>query len=103
MRMNQIERLRRKREYLVEQRYLRVIQIETMIAEFGRICADLGQQIETEEKRVRISDPAHFAYPTYARAARERRARIERSASALRIELDTLRCSDMVSDSQVAA
>ena len=55
------------------------------------MCVDLGQQIEVEEKRARISDPAHFAYPTYAKAARERRAKVKRSVDALRIELDRLR------------
>ena len=32
-----------------------------MIAQFNRICADLGQQIDAEETRARISDPTHFA------------------------------------------
>ena len=62
-----------------------------MIAEFERICIDLGQQIEAEEVRTRISDPTHFAYPMYAKAARERRAKVQRSADALRIELGRLR------------
>src|SRR5450759_3338671 len=39
----------------------------------------------------RVYDPTHFAYPTYAKAARERRAKLQRSADALRIELDRLR------------
>jgi hypothetical protein len=58
-----------------------------MIAEFDRICIDLGHQIEAEEMRARIFDPTHFAYPTYARAARERRAKVQLSAEALRNEL----------------
>jgi hypothetical protein len=62
-----------------------------MIDQFDRICVDLGQQIAAEEARARISDPTHFAYPTYAKAARERRAKLQRSADALRIELDKLR------------
>ena len=62
-----------------------------MIAQFDRICADLGQQIDAKETRARISDPTHFAYPTYAKAARERRAKLQRSADALKIELDKLR------------
>jgi hypothetical protein len=62
-----------------------------MISEFERICIDLGHQIEAEETRARIYDPTHFAYPTYPKAARERRAKLQRSADALRIELDRLR------------
>ena len=84
------EHLRRSKEFEVAQNRLRANQIETMIAEFDRMCIDLGQQIESEETRVRIYDPTHFAYPTYAKAARERRAKLQRSSDALRIELDRL-------------
>src|SRR5450631_2527936 len=91
MTANQSERLRRSKEFEVALNRLRVNQIETMIAEFDRICIDLGQQIAAEETRARISDPTHFAYPMYAKAARERRANLQRSADALKIELDKLR------------
>ena len=104
MRVNQTERLRRSREFEVKQSRLRASQIETMIAQFDRICADLGQQIDAEETRARISDPTHFAYPTYAKAARERRAKLQRSADALKIELDKLRFEmSEVANPQVAA
>ncbi len=85
------EHLRRSNEFEVAQNRLRSNQIETMIAEFERICTDLGQEIEADEKRARISDPTHFAYPTYAKAARERRTKVQRSADALRMELERLR------------
>ena len=62
-----------------------------MIAEFDRMCIELGQQIEAEETRARINDPKHFAYPTYAKAARERRAKLQLSTAGLRFELDRLR------------
>jgi phage-related minor tail protein len=91
MRANQSERLRRSKESEVNHNRLRAHQIETMIAEFDRMCVDLGQQIEAEEKRTRISDPTHFAYSTYAKAVRERRARVQQSVGALRIELERLR------------
>ncbi len=91
MRANHSERLRRSKEFEVNHNRLRAHQIETMIAEFDRMCVDLGQQIEAEEKRTRISDPTHFAYSTYAKAARERRARVRQSVDALRIELERLR------------
>jgi hypothetical protein len=91
MRANQSEHLRRSKEFNVAQSRLRANQIETMIAEFERICIDLGHQIGAEETRARIYDPTHFAYPTYAKAARERRAKVQRSADALRIELNRLK------------
>ena len=87
---NQSELLRRGKDFEVAQNRLRAHQIETMIAEFDRICIDLGHQIEAEESRARIFDPTHFAYPTYAKAARERRAKVQLSAEALRNELDRL-------------
>ena len=91
MRANQSERFRRSREFEVNQSRCRANQIETMMVEFDQMCVDLGHQIEAEEMRVRIYDPTHFAYPTCAMAARERRAKLQRSADALRIELDRLR------------
>ena len=104
MRVNQTERLRRSRKFEANLSRLRANQIETMIAQFDRICADLGQQIDAEETRARISDPTHFAYPTYAKAARERRTKLQRSTDALRIELDKLRFeTNEVANSQVAA
>ena len=91
MKANQSERLRRSKEFEVAQNHLRANQIETMIAAFYRMCIYLGQQIEAEEKRARITDPTHFAYPTYAKAVRARRAKLQWSIDALKIELDRLR------------
>jgi flagellar protein FliJ len=90
MTANKSEILRRKFEFEATQNRLRTSQIETMISALDRMCADLGQQIEVEEKRAGISDPTHFAYPTYAKAARERCAKIQKSAKALRIEVERL-------------
>ena len=91
MRRNQVQRLLRIKEFELNHDRLRAAQIETMIAEFDQICADLTQQIQTEEARVRIFDLKHFAYPTVARAARDRRAKIQQTADAFRIELERIR------------
>ena len=104
MKANQSERLRRSKEFEVGQNRWRANQIETVIAEFNRMCIDLGHQIEAEEKRARISDPTHFAYPTYAKAARERRAKLQWSTDALKIDLDKLRFeANEVPNRQIAA
>jgi vacuolar-type H+-ATPase subunit I/STV1 len=104
MKANQSERLRRSKEFEVGQNRWRANQIETVIAEFDRMCIDLGHQIEAEEKRARISDPTHFAYPTYAKAARERRAKLQRSTDAFKIDLDKLRFeANEVPNRQIAA
>lgn len=91
MKASQSESLRRSRQFALNHGRRRASQIETMIVEFDRICLDLGQQIEAEEVRARIDDPMHFAYPTSAKAARERRTKLQRSVDALRAELDRLR------------
>jgi flagellar export protein FliJ len=53
--------------------------------------ADLDREILTEQERAGISDPAHFAYPTYARAAMTRRDNLRRSADELKVQLDDAR------------
>ena len=94
MNAKQSERFRRNKEFEVDRNRWRANQIETMIAEFNRICIDLGHWIEAEEMRVRISDPTHFAYPTYAKAARERCVKLQRSMDVLKSELDRLRSGE---------
>ena len=74
----------RLKRFQVEERRRRVQQIEAMIAEFHRMATDLDREIANEETRSGISDPAHFAYPTYARAAATRRDNLKRSADELK-------------------
>lgn len=74
----------RLKRFQVEERRRRVQQIEAMIADFHRMASDLDREIATEEARSGISDPSHFAYPTYARAAATRRDNLKRSADELK-------------------
>lgn len=90
MKINRIKTLGLDGEFGLRRRRRQATQIETMIADMDRMCIDLGRQIEAEETRSRIHDPDHFAYPTYAKAARERRINIQHSMDALRAELDKL-------------
>ncbi|GJE01819.1 flagellar export protein FliJ [Methylobacterium isbiliense] len=85
--MKSRETLIRLRRFQVDEKRRRVTQIETMIADFARMAAELDREIAQEEQRAGISDPAHFAYPTYARAAAQRRDNIRRSASDLDAQL----------------
>jgi flagellar export protein FliJ len=59
-----------------------------MIAEFERIATELEREIKTEQDRAGIHDPAHFAYPTYAKAAIQRRENLKRSADELKGQLN---------------
>ena len=72
--MKSRDTLIRLKKFQVEERRRRVAQIEGMIAEFDRMAGDLEREIKTEQDRAGIHDPAHFAYPTYAKAAMVRRA-----------------------------
>ena len=49
---------------------------------------DLEREIKTEQERAGINDPAHFAYPTYAKAAIQRRENLKRSADELKVQLN---------------
>lgn len=85
--MKSRDTLIRLRRFQVDEKRRRVTQIEMMIADFARMAAELDREIAQEEQRAGISDPAHFAYPTYARAAAQRRDNIRHSASDLDAQL----------------
>lgn len=85
--MKSRDTLLRLKRFQVDERRRRVMQIETMIAEFERMVGDLEREVETEEQKAGINDKAHFAYPTYARAALQRRDNLQRSADELRAQL----------------
>jgi flagellar export protein FliJ len=48
--------------------------------------AELDVQIDAEKERTGISDPGHFAYSTFARAADQRRQNLRASAAELRAQ-----------------
>ncbi|MBV9701169.1 MAG: flagellar export protein FliJ, partial [Methylobacteriaceae bacterium] len=60
---------------------------EAMIGEFSRMAGELDREIALEEKRAGITDPNHFAYPTYAKAATARRDNLKRSKGELEGQL----------------
>src|SRR4029077_18653992 len=78
--MKSRETLIRLKKFQVDEKRRKVAQIEGMIAEFERIAGDLEREIKSEQDRAGIHDPAHFAYPTYAKAAMTRRENLKRSA-----------------------
>ena len=86
--MKSRDTLIRLKRFQVEEKRRRVRQIEMMVAEFTRMIADLDREIANEEKRAGISDPQHFAYPTYARAAIARRDNLKSSIGELAIQIE---------------
>jgi flagellar protein FliJ len=85
--MKSHEALIRLKTFQVDDKQRKVVQIETMIAEFERMANDLDREIRVEQDRSGIHDPAHYAYPTYAKAAIARRDNLKHSADELRAQL----------------
>ena len=91
--MKSRETLIRLKKFQVDERRRKVAQIEGMIAEFERMAGALEREIKTEQERAGIHDPAHFAYPTYAKAAMQRRENLKHSADELKVQLDDARAA----------
>lgn len=78
----------RLKRFQVDEKRRQVAQIEMMIAEFERMANELDREIVVEQNRANIHDPSHYAYPTYAKAARQRRDNLMGSAGELKGQLD---------------
>src|SRR3972149_6048384 len=86
--MKSRETLVRLKKFQVDDKRRKVAQIEGMIAEFERMAIDLDREIQVEQERTGIHDPGHYAYPTYAKAAIQRRENLKHSADELRVQLE---------------
>ena len=89
--MKSRDTLIRLKKFQVDEKRRRVAQIESMVADFDRMAADLEREITAEQDRAGIHDPTHFAYPTYAKAAMVRRDNLKRSADELKGQLEDAR------------
>lgn len=85
--MKSRETLIRLKRFQVEEKRRQVAQLEGMIAEFERMATELDNQIQSEQNRAGIHDITHFAYPTFAKAARSRRDNLTASANELKAQL----------------
>ncbi|MBZ9678753.1 flagellar export protein FliJ [Mesorhizobium sp. ES1-1] len=81
--MKSRENLVRLKQFQVSEKRRQLMQLDTMIAEFERMAVELELQITAEEKKAGITDINHFAYPTFAKAARLRRDNLRNSQSDL--------------------
>ena len=82
------ESLIRLKKFQVDEKRRQVAQIEMMIADFERMASELDQQIEIEHTKTGISDVAHFAYSTFAKAALTRRDNLLNSANDMKGKLE---------------
>lgn len=83
------ESLIRLKKFQVDEKRRQVAQIEAMVADFERMASELDQQIEIEQQKTGISDVAHFAYSTFAKAALSRRDNLLASANDMRETLES--------------
>ena len=81
--MKSRENLVRLKQFQVNDKRRQLLQLDMMIAEFERMASELELQIAAEEKKAGITDIHHFAYPTFATAARLRRDNLRNSQSDL--------------------
>ncbi|WP_319533169.1 flagellar export protein FliJ [uncultured Cohaesibacter sp.] len=86
--MKSRDSLLRLKRFQVDEKRRQVGQIELMITEFEGMIRDLDTQIAVEEQKAGISDVAHFAYPTFAKAAHQRKENLLVSISDLNEQLD---------------
>ncbi|KKC40908.1 flagellar export protein FliJ [Devosia epidermidihirudinis] len=82
------ESLIRLKKFQVDEKRRQVAQIEMMVNDFERMASELDQQIEIEHTKTGISDVAHFAYSTFAKAAHSRRDNLLASANDMRVKLE---------------
>lgn len=67
------ESLVRLKLFQVREKRRQIGQLDLMMGEFERMAAELDAQIQSEERKAGITDITHFAYPTFAKSARQRR------------------------------
>ena len=87
--MKSRDSLIRLKRFHADEKRRQVAQMEAMIAEFERMAKELDDQIRAEQDRSGIHDVGHFAYPTFAKAAMQRRDNLKVSADDLRAQLAT--------------
>ncbi|HEU0018284.1 MAG TPA: flagellar FliJ family protein [Methyloceanibacter sp.] len=81
----------RLKRFEVEEKQRKVAEIETMIGDFSQMAQDLDRQIAVEQERAGVSDTNHYAYPTFAKAAIQRRDNLLASAADLEAKLMSAR------------
>lgn len=86
--MKSRESLVRLKEFQVKEKRRQLNQLQSMMAEFERMAKELENQISFEEKKSGITDSTHFAYPTFAKAARQRADNLQESIRELKVQQD---------------
>ncbi|MCM2290993.1 flagellar export protein FliJ [Allorhizobium sp. BGMRC 0089] len=103
--MKSRESLVRLKAFQVTEKRRQLQQLQLMMGEFEKMAKELENQILLEEKKAGITDPGHFAYPTFAKAARQRADNLQTSIRELKIQQDAaeLALEEAVADHAKAA
>jgi flagellar protein FliJ len=89
--MKSRDALIRLKRFEVEEKRRKVADIEAMIGDFNHMAVDLDRQIAIEQERAGVSDVNHYAYPTFAKAAMQRRNNLAASSADLAAKLAAAR------------
>ena len=89
--MKSRDALSRLKRFDVEEKRRKVAEIESLIGDFSQMANDLDRQIAIEQERAGVSDTNHYAYPTFAKAAIQRRDNLLASAADLEAKLASAR------------
>ncbi len=84
--MKSRDSLVRLKSFQVTEKRRQLQQLQMMMAEFERMAKELEHQITLEEKKSGITDRNHFAYPTFAKAARQRADNLQVSIRELKVQ-----------------
>jgi flagellar protein FliJ len=89
--MKSRDALIRLKRFDIDEKRRKVAEIEAMIGDFNHMAVDLDRQIAIEQERAGTTDVNHYAYPTFAKAAIQRRNNLTTSAANLAAKLAAAR------------
>ena len=95
------ENLVRLTRFKVIEKRRQVEQLELMMEEFARMAGELDAQIGNEEKKAGITDVSHFAYPTFAKAARARHENLTNSVKDLKVQINAARLAQEEAEAEL--
>ncbi len=91
--MKSREGVLRLKKFQVDEKRRQVAQIEGMLADFQEMVDILEKQIGEEQRKAGIEDINHYAYPTFAKAAMQRRDNLYNSIEDLNAQLEKARAN----------
>ncbi len=86
--MKSRQSLIRLRRFQVEEKQRQVNEIELMMRDLQQKQFDLHEQVRFEQNRSGITDETHYAYPTFAKSAKDRADNIQMTIDGLQSQYD---------------